>query len=316
MASDLWKKVVFVPAGEPCGFCRTTDMPLSMIDGATSGVCEACAVHLYWAWRKVMGDAPPVKAPPQAICPSRVKVLVLRLRPEAKSRPYLPESYEVSLVEVDGGKDLPSADVREGEGETDAVLRALEEAGLGTWPLFVEPLYTGHTPRGALARVYLATVWYKDPKSVSKICRTFEAWPPSAHAPAMVTFYAALDEVIPMRLWKMQAASSRWSSLGVEVRRAAVDYVAVKEAEIWGEPDVDTSMLEILRRGMTEEEWQVCEEVTKDAARRAKRDAQVASDEPRPGAGVEPPAAPETGEELPDDGGEDDDELTDDAFRE
>ena len=251
--------------GHTCAFCGQSDCSL-LVPGNSEvsrsdvslGICEACAVHVHWAWRTTTGDVPPVF--PEKVTVSSVKVIVARLRPSSDGKdppdPALASSYDfVVSFQADGSVDLPGVDFAEGESMADAVLRALGEVKLSTWSLFVEPLYKAHTPRGRLVSVVLCTVWSKVGPPFSN--PEWRPWPLHDHVvPGMAGFYTGLEDAWAQRVWRYSSASPRTDELSVYVREAASRYIDIQQQARAGEGP-DLSMLEYLRKCMSDDEVRV-----------------------------------------------------------
>lgn len=279
----------FANSAVPCLYCGNTERVVVVGEGRREvGVCEACAVHLYWIWRESPGDELPSGTTGRADGLVRVKVLIARritLRGGEQAAPDHASSYQFGMVSRGDSLDLPTADIMPGEDESQAVSRALGESGVGTWSRFVEPLYTGHTPRGSLARVYLATACVLPAKG-QEVARPLQwrDWPIERQTAGMATFYRALTQVWPLRLWKQRSLTAP-SEVTVLVRRGAAEYIQLQQSLRAGEKDVDTSMAEYLRRQMTDDEKWVDKVLREHEEERAERDAEISALNP------EPPAA-------------------------
>jgi hypothetical protein len=270
----------FAAGTVPCLFCGNSERVVlrSPLRGE-AGVCEACSVHLYWIWRRLAGDAAPREAGSDALRPARVKVVVARLTRLSSGLPAPPEtpySYQVGFVAgPDGTLDLPTADLAPDEKEEAAAERALAFAGVGTWPVMLEPLYAAHTPRGSLARVYLARAYVLlDRQEDSRLL--WREWPPWEHARGMEGFYLALRDVWQLRINSHVARETRTDELSVLVRRGAHEYVKIQQALRSGARDVDTSMAEYLRRSMTDDEKWVDKILREEYEKLAAADAEKA----------------------------------------
>jgi hypothetical protein len=271
----------FAADAVPCLYCGNSErVVLRNVLRPEVGVCEACSAHLYWIWRKLSGDAPP-RAAADSLRPARVKVVVSRLGRLPSGQPNPPDtpySYEVGFVSgpgPDGSLDLPTADLQPGEEEVAAAERALASAGAGTWPCMLEPLYAAHTPRGSLARVYLARAYVlPERKEDDKIL--WRGWPPWDHARGMEGFYLALRDVWQLRINSHLARDPRTAELSVLVRRGAHEYVKIQQALRSGARDVDTSMAEYLRRSMTDDEKWVDRVLREEHEKLAAADAEKA----------------------------------------
>jgi hypothetical protein len=249
--------------GAPCLFCGTVGHTTLGSSVSDVGVCEACAAHAHWIWKTLSGDTAPVD---RSAMVTSVKVVVARLiaLPSGdEAVPEHPTSYQFLMgMTGTGNLDLPSASVLEGETEFAAVDRALDSAGLASWPQFVVPLYVAYTPRGSLTRIYLVKAY----SVVSERPRMWRNWPPWQHARGMAGLYLGLGDVWPLLLAQHYAESPHTSQVTIHVRKGAVEYLKVQRALREGEPDVDTSMLEYLRKSMTDDERFVCKAIQSLAA--------------------------------------------------
>ena len=255
------------------------------------GVCEACSVQLYWIWKRLSGDSPPESPVDGVPRPVRVKVLVARrvkLGSGELAPPGTPYSYQVAMVAgSDGTLDLPSADVAPGEGEEVAATRALASCGVGTWSPMLESLYAAHTPRGSLARVWLARA-YVLPEGESRLA--WRGWPPWKHvARGMEGFYLALQDVWQLRVDAHLAKEPHTDELSVLVREGAAKYVKIQQA-LRAKVEVDSSMAEYLRRSMTDDEKWVDRVLREDEQRLAE----VAAEKAEAAAAAQP-AGPDPG---------------------
>lgn len=240
--------------GVPCLYCDNDErvVLIPSRDGAPFiiGVCEACASHLTWIWRQSPPDASLADDAGEA---TRIKVVVARSLSGEDSDADHPHSYEFAMAaQPDGGIDFPTSELAAGEDEFAAVSRALAQVGLAAWPPFCETLYEGHTPRGRVARLVLVTACAKVPDL--KLDPQWRAWPPWEHAPGMGGLYKALRHVWPLRIWKHQAQEPRTAGVTTILREGAAKYVQIQRDVRAGVPNVDTSMLEYLRRVMTDDE--------------------------------------------------------------
>lgn len=254
--------------GYPCVHCGNSETIVLSAPGASSGICEPCSAHVHWVWRLLPGEAPPVEASTR---PQRVKVLAGKLYTPSADLPVVPEvagCYQFAMVRRGDSWDLPSADVGVGDGtELGAVSVALAEAGLGSWPMMLEPLYTGYAPRGWLVRVYLARAWHV----VSSGDPTFRPWPVSDHAGSAAGFYLALEQVFPLRLWKHMAKEPRPDAVSFKVRKGAVEYAEVQEKIRRGDKEADASCLDLLYQRMTDDERFVVKQLSETSMREAER---------------------------------------------
>jgi len=236
-----------------CGDDHRTIVESEHGDGL--GVCESCAVHAYWLWHAFPRDAEPSSSGDAAVVEA-VRVLLLRLKKfpgDEVADPEFVGSYEVAMVEVPGGLDLPSGRVEDGESEVNAATAALAAAGVETWRPFLEVLYRAASPRGRFASVVLATAWTKIPDWKGKSLQ-WKGWPPWDHAEGTKVLYMALETVLGIRLWKYARQEPRPDSLCVQVREGAAKYASLRRKIRAGATDVDTSMMEIMLRGMSDDE--------------------------------------------------------------
>ena len=330
----------FSGAGFPCLMCDNKTRTSIVLTGDsrvknpgprfTHGICEACAVHLYWAWHERVPDADQAGPDELRKDVERVKVLLSRLKTvDGKSaNPEVTESYQFALtIRKDGGLDLPSADLLRGETCVDAAVRALKQHGVHTWPCFVEPLYAALSPRGRLARVMLATAyttWTKD-KDDRLIAAPAESgqlkWrdrPPWEEAPDLCALYLALRDVWPLRIWKHVARDPHPGEITTCVRRAAAEYIYMQQDLRADKKGVDTSAAEILRRSMSDDEKMVDRrlgDVERGQAEILEQESQVIQGQAADGsttANVASGANVASDPELPDDDAPD--QLPDDLF--
>lgn len=219
------------------------------------GLCEACSVHAYWAWKQFLADAAPgASAAPEV---ARTLVLVTRLARvgEDLADPSVPESYEVALVAGESEAfELPST---YGDDEH-SVGRALLQAGIVSWRSCTETLFVGYTARGRLVRVVTVTAWTDaknltdDPRSsdASVVWRPWSEW--EAGWGGMAGFYAALRTVWRLRIWKHAAEGKKTTAPTVRLRRVATEYLNLLRLQ--GRPNADTSMLPVLRQQLSVDE--------------------------------------------------------------
>jgi hypothetical protein len=267
------ERVVLSPASEVEPPSEVTPaFPVAMTT-LSRGVCEACASHLTWIWRQSPPDAALTDDASEA---TRIKVLVTRLRPvvDGEATADLPHSYDFAMAaQPDGSVDFPTAELAAGEDQFAAVSRALAQVGLQTWPCFSESLYEGHTPRGRVARLVLVTACSKIPEL--KLDPEWREWPPWEHATGMGGLYRALQHVWPLRIWKHLAQEPRTVGVTTLLREGAAKYVQIQQDLRSGKKGVDTSMLEYLRKCMTDDEKLVDkllrEHEQRDAEVRAER---------------------------------------------
>jgi ADP-ribose pyrophosphatase YjhB (NUDIX family) len=281
MKSEIVAKSAYMPPwdytfreGIPCAFCGNAETIVLLGPGALHGICEPCSAHVHWVWRLLPGEAPPVEASKK---PQRVKVLAGKLYTPSGDLPVVPEvagCYQFAMVRRGDAWDLPSADVGDGEGaELVAVREALAEAGLGSWPTMLEPLYTGYAPRGRLVKVYLARSWYA---IVPDNEPQFRPWPVSDHVGSAAGFYLALEQVFPLRLWKHMAKEPRPDAVTFKVRHGAVEYARVQEKIRRGE-EADASCLDLLYQRMTDDERFVVKQLAETSEREVERATDEAS---------------------------------------
>jgi hypothetical protein len=290
----------------PCLMCGRAERTKIVGERRDVGVCEACSVHLFWAWRGEVDDADPAVVPDETRgrveC---VKVVLSNLRAPSSGRaePESPSSYELALVfRPDGGIDFPSTDLRADESCEDAALRALAQHGVLSWPSFIEPLYAALSPRGRMARVMVATAyttWQPDPVGGVRAAPAelgkpqWREWPPWDHARDLRALYLAMGDVWPLRIWKHVAArENRTVGITTCVRRAASEYIFMQQALRAGCRDVDTSAAELLRRNMSEDE----KTVDRLLGERERRIIELREQEAREA----PAAAPDPGDDAAD----------------
>jgi hypothetical protein len=209
-------------------------------------------VHSYWAWKTVPDCAEPSPPDEVRVAVERVKVVVSGLvqLPSGKvADPSAPESYQF-VVTMDQA-DFPSAVLQPGETVVEAVGRALEQVGLVTWPPFVEPLYSALTPRGRLAKVVLVTAFACTRPRTSW---SWKPWPPWKIDSPMANLYEALRDVWVLRIWKHLAREPRTAGITTMLRDAASKYIKIQQDLRAGVSGVDTSLVEYLRRGMSDDE--------------------------------------------------------------
>jgi hypothetical protein len=306
----------------PCLLCGNAERAVLALPEATVGICEACAVHAHWIWRHLSGDSAPTDRSARV---TKVKVLVPRLTKLPSGADALPdhqESYDLAMLpDADGHPDLPTADVADGESELDAVTRSLESAGLVSWAIFCEPLYAAYTPRGSLTRLYVVRA-FADQADRAKVAYQWRRWPPWEHAQGMAGLYFGLRDVWPLLIRKHASeAEPRTSQIAVVMRKGATEYLriqlALKEKSKVGE--VDTSMLEYLRKAMTEDEKIVCKKIlvaAELAAEQAAEAIEVAVETVATNGEYQPETTPEEitdVHESEDEGGSLDDAFADDA---
>ena len=272
-----------------CALCGGIGRPvLRAKEGGRPGVCEACSVEARWCWHEVPRDADPSRG--ELPAPARIRVLVPRLVPVPGARPDAPQSYEVAMRKQGDGLDLPSADVVSGETDAQAAERALEPLGLATFAPCVEVLYEAHSASGDFVRVLMVTAFTVLDKKLAE----WRPWPPWEHARETAGLYLALRSVFELRLWKYQAREPRLGAVAVEVRRGAAEYVRTQQ-ELRGKEGqerdrVDTSMLPLLRQGMSDDEKAVAALVcaAEEVEAEARAEAAEAAEEKQSEGSAEP----------------------------
>jgi hypothetical protein len=291
------------------------------------GICEACAVHLYWIWHEVEEDADPTRIDEHRREAEKVKVILSRLPKlaEGTANPEVPESYELAMS-LREGVDFPSVDLLPGESYQAAAVRALDKHGYITWQPFVEPLYAALSPRGRLARVVLVTAytqWQTDVEEGGSKLREAPAgglvwrrWPPWEEASDLSSLYLALRDVWPLRLWKRLAREQRLEGVTTCLRRAAAEFLYMQQALRAGKKDVDTSASELLRRNMSDDEKVIVKKLEEQEGRLVVfREQELAEKGPEiqapPAAAPEMPEAPEPVDLVP---GEISEDGEDDPF--
>jgi hypothetical protein len=256
--------------GYICIFCHQDDRPVltrpDSLEGPAeieftlqAGVCEACAIHAQWLWRLSTGEVPPGVDTENVMKVSRVKVLISRLRDDPnkeneKMDPAYPDSYEILMFpQPDGSLDLPWMDVTNGETEETAAINAMARHEIGAWPMFLEPFHKSYTPRGKLVSIMLATAW--TPIHAEDKTRQWRPWPLKDHViPAMEGFYWAFESTWADRILRFQGQDHATNELSVLVREGARRYIQIQHQILVKDKTVDTSMVEYLRRQMTDDE--------------------------------------------------------------
>lgn len=255
----------------PCLLCGNDERVVLVSPGmlgrdADVGICEACAVHAHWTWRTLSGDAAPTA---DASRVTKVKVVVSRLAKLPTGEPCVadhPDSYEIAMAPAaDGYHDLPTAELQPGEDEISASSRALASVGLATWPIFLESLHAGHTPRGSLVRIYLATA-YADasPADASPPLFQWRRWPPWEHARGLYGLYVGLREIWLLRIAVLRAREPGREQITTHVRRGAAEYIRIQQ-RLREDPGADTSMAAYLRQSMSDDERAACRRVLETA---------------------------------------------------
>lgn len=176
---------------------------------------------------------------------------------DAREDPSLVSSYDFAmLAQEEGDVDFPGCDLVDGESEASAALKSLEKIRVYTWEPFVESLYKAYTPRGRLVSVVLVTAWamldgeFKD--------SYWRAWPPKRWvAPGMIGFYAGFENAWSLRLFKRQSATRSTDEISVFVHEAAARYITLQQQLRSGERPQDLSMIEYLRKSMTDDEKRI-----------------------------------------------------------
>lgn len=289
-------------SGIACAFCGVRSRTVVLVtnpDGTQVGACEACSAHLYWTWRGLDPDVDPSPPSDRPTVPTCVRVLVTKLASVEGGRadPGHPASYEILMVEQpDGDLDLPAAEIVGSESAAAASARALADLGLGAWTVLVESLYTAISPRGRLVEVtlalayteYLPALEIEPPASPPK--HDFKPWPPWDKSESMSSLYLALRDVMPLRIAKHLAGDPRTSTVTTQLRRGAVEYVkmqhdlrAAKSGK--GRKDVDTSVAEMLYKGMSDDERMVVQKIKEVEEADAAEIPSEAQAEPAPEAG-------------------------------
>jgi len=252
-----------------CVLCLKSDMPMLVRGSENTGVCEPCAAIAHHLWRQEQGEIPPGYPETAKTEVARVYVLIPRLStstvelaPDGKevhTKPdrLLPNSYEfVMLPNEVGTLDLPGVNVGEKESLREAAERALRLVKILTWPHpgFVEPLYTAYTPRGRLASVSLVTAWRLVNADALQDGLEWRKWPISNKETPMAGFYKSLETVWAMRLYQHNRGPSRTEAISVRVRGAGSQYIELQQALRAETANLDMSMVEIMRRSMTDDE--------------------------------------------------------------
>jgi hypothetical protein len=268
----------------PCLLCHNDERVVLVTTGDPSvGICEACAVHVHWTWRVLAGDAAPAEETTQV---TKVKVVVSRLAklPTGElCKADHPGSYEFVMAPgANGYHDFPTAELQPGEKEQDetvaleAAARALESVGLATWPVFLEPLLTAHSPRGSLVRIYLATAYVDvsdrgpSPLATPPVWRR---WPPWEHAWGLYGLYASLREIWPLRISVLRKIDPSREQITTRLRKGAAEYIRL-QLLLRADPDADVSMAKYLRQSMSDDERAACKKVLELSDLAAEREAE------------------------------------------
>jgi hypothetical protein len=253
-----------------CAFCLKSDTPMLVRGGQNVGVCETCAVIAHYLWRKAPGEVPPEYPESAKTEVSKVYVLIPKLgktnvtfapdgsEVHSPADPLLPSSYEfVMQVNEEGSLDLPGVTVIPGETLRMAAERALGLLKVLTWPIpsFIEPLYTAYTPRGRLAAVMLVTAWRLVDEDAVVDGLEWRKWPLSNKSTPMGGFYKALEPIWAMRLNQhYQQRSMHTEKISVRVFGSGSKYIALQQGLRMKKPDLDTSLAEIMKRLMSDDE--------------------------------------------------------------
>jgi hypothetical protein len=272
--------VLDAPLGGECLLCRATDRPLLMRKGDLSaiGLCETCTGTAGWAWRQLVGEAPPLISAETIAQIKTVYVLIASRKqvPRADASESVPEaerwikapveltsSYQfLCIPRLDGSVssfDLPNAQVpsvmkRHPIGMNPRVvegaLDALEAVGLVSWAPVLEILYVGYGPRGRLVAVVLARGWaFADAMRPS---HSWISWPLADHTGSMSGFYRSLETVLDLRLYK-HCSIGEPEDLCVRMREAARRYVEL-QAQIRAKKETDPSMIVAYQAAMNADE--------------------------------------------------------------
>jgi len=226
---------------------------------AGQGACELCSRAAAIAWRGVEGDLAPGQVLPDVERACMVLVMRDRLPGEGVAREMLvtPRKDDEGVVSFPGGKLEP------GEDAIAAGVRELrQETGLVTWPEALEPLYLGHSPRGAVVRIMLARAWHG--KVVPCEGEPMAEWRPDvlsgdrvAQFGPMRWFYRAVGEALEMRA-ELASSSGSTLPLSLEMSRAAAEHVTLRAAALKGERsesrDADAKMAAAFQAVMSEHE--------------------------------------------------------------
>jgi hypothetical protein len=228
-------------------------------------------------WRQEPGEVPPNYPETAKTEIARVYVAIARLAADnedekgqhSKAQPMLPNSYEFVMVhrEDDGTLDLPGTDVLPNESLREAVERVLASIKVKTWshPDFVEPLYTAYTPRGRLATVMFVPVWGMVDEKTFEDGLNWRHAPLSMRATAMGGFYKAMESVWAMRLYHHFRTADHTEAICVKVSGMGSSYFELERLLREGKPNLDTSMAELMRRQMSEDEKFIAKRLAKHA---------------------------------------------------
>ena len=253
-----------------CAFCLKSDTPMLVRGGQNVGICETCAVIAHYLWRKVEGELPPEYPESATTKVSKVYVLIPKLgktnvtlaadgtEVHSPADPLLPSSYEfVMRMNEEGTLDLPGVNVMPGETLAMSAERALKLVKATTWaiPDFIQPLYTAYTPRGRLAAVMLVTAWRLEDSDAAEDGLDWRKWPLSSRPTPMAGFYKALEPIWAMRLNQHhQQRAMHTDQISVRVFGSGAKYIDLQQRLRLNKPNLDTSLCEIMKRLMSEDE--------------------------------------------------------------
>jgi hypothetical protein len=296
--SPDWDFSFMMDPSVKCSFCLKSDMPMLVRGGEVMGLCEPCAAIVHHLWRQAPGEVPPEYPESAKTEISKVYVLIPKLgntnvkivddkEVHTKAEAVLPSSYEfVMRPNEQGLLDLPGVNVLPGESLRLAAERALRLVKAMTWPHpdFIQPLYTAYTPRGRLAAVMLVTAWRLEDADAAEDGLDWRKWPIYRKPTPMAGFYKALDSVWAMRLDQHYRATTRTEMISVRVRGAGAKYIALQQLVRAQTPDLDTSLAEVMRRLMTDDERLIDkfvgehEILSRELLQQKKADAQAVSE--------------------------------------
>jgi hypothetical protein len=263
-----------------CHFCGEEDSVLvKRVSGSgvtpqviEPQVCEHCVHMAGVAWRRVAGEVPPGLSEEDVTSIYLAAVLVARRRrvpdlPGELAPRETASSYEFLTVQGDGEKirDLPACPVPPGASVWEATCKALESAGLRTWPALCETLHVGYTPRGNLAAVVLVRGYsrlenFSEESFTGGGCE-WSSWPLSLRAGWMAGFYQFMEHEWPQRLYRHCVPADRIPvEVTVPMREVASRFVDLQSA-IGAGKDVDISMLSAYRAAMTADERAIADMV-------------------------------------------------------
>ena len=278
--SPPWDFGFMMDEAVSCAFCLKSEMPMLVRGGQTLGVCEPCSAIVHHLWKQEPGEVPPEFPHSAQTEVARVYLLIPRLAAtnkdvvdgkevHTKAEPTLSNSYEFVMVTNDEGLlDLPGANVAPGGTLWEASVAALKTLKAQTWshPRFIEPLYTAYTPRGRLAAVMLVTAWRLDDADAIEDGFNWKQWPLSGHPTPMGGFYKALETVWDMRLFRHNREASHTEAISVRVRGAGSNYIKLQQRLRSGAKGLDLSMVDVMRRTMTEDEKKIDKMITEHEA--------------------------------------------------